>query len=602
MNKKKNYTKNHIVYSLVVNVIALFTALFIYKPHFEENDDAFLAMIAEGAYGTREVHLIYPNVILGYVYRFLYTAFPMIRWHSVIQYFFMFIALTAFTYVIRTVCTKAGHEDTGRFLPLVFILAVFHEVYVSLQYSKTVALVTVIGYVLILYVLYTRKVLKDIRKAADDKLNKKIGKAVRKESSAENILLTVIAYLLLMYGMLLRDSAFLLASFTALPLLLCDFAGNMKKEKGRRGREFLRYFVISLPMLCAFAVFFWVNDTAYNKDAAWKDFIEYNDTRTALLDYRYDLMDYNKYADRLRGLKINENDAYMYLTYQFGDDSVFTPDKMMAVLKGAPGRWTVIDCAKALAQHVYEDVLILDPIVMAVLIAAIYLVFSLIRKRDRNGLIILAVCLVVFAGALVYYEYCGRWSHRIVYATILVLAVELLCLIMTKGLAEKVSEGNTFAVNAVLTFIVVTCIAVLLGNRLDYNAYKRSGQDYDSMLASLKDDKDTLYIADTFTFQEACKYDVFRPYEQGSLDNFVTVGSWFVNSPVTRGITDRYGYSNPFAALVGKDSVGKSVLLIDNMYLDRKLKYLEDHYDKAFAYKALDKFGFTGYLIEVGDE
>jgi hypothetical protein len=171
---------------------------------------------------------------------------------------------------------------------------------------------------------------------------------------------------------------------------------------------------------------------------------------------------------------------------------------------------------------------------------------------------------------------------------------------MVRGLAGKAGSESTAMTNAVMTLIAIACIAVLMGNRIDYNSYRRSDRDYRAMLASLKDDKDTLYVADTFTFQVAYRYDVFRPYSPGSLDNFVTVGSWFVNSPVTRGITDRYGYSNPFAALAGKSSVGKSVLLIDNMYKDEKLKYLTDHYGKASAYKALEKYGFTGYLVEVG--
>ena len=600
MNKKKN--NNHIVYSLNVNTITLLIALFAYHPYFEENDDAFLAMIAEGAYGAREVHLIYSNVVLGYIYRALYSACPVIRWHSVLQYVFIFMALTAFTYVIRAVCTDMGHEETGSLLPIVFLLVVFHESYVSLQYSKTATLVCVAGYILILYALYRRRIFKDLKKAANDKLNKKIGKIDRdRQKTSGTLLITVIAYLLLLYGILLRGSSFMLASLVLLPLLVYDFAGNMKKGKGRRGRVFLRYFLAFLPVLAVFAGLTLADRAAYSRDAAWKDFMEYNNTRMDLLDYRYDLLDYNKYADRLEDMKISENDAFMYLTWQFGDDSVLSIDKMNEVLKGAPARWTVTDCLKALALHTYEDILIFNPLVLAILISVIYLVFSYIRKRDRGGLILLIASLVVFAGILVYYEYCGRWSHRIVFAAMLALAFELLCMIMTGGLSEKPGFESTAMADAVMTFLAIACIAVLLGNRLDYNSYRRNEQDYRAMLESLKDDKDTLYVADTFTFQRAYRYDVFRPYGQGSLDNFVTVGSWLVNSPITRGITDRYGYSNPFAALAGKDSVGKSVLLIDNMYKDEKLKYLNDHYDMASAYKAFDKYGFTGYLVEVGN-
>lgn len=603
MNRRKDTAQNHIVYSLIINTITLLVALFAYRPFFEENDDAFLAMIAEGAYGAREVHLIYSNVILGHIYRALYSVCPMIRWHSVLQYVFIFIALTAFTWVIKAVCTDMGHEDTGRLLPIVFLLAVFHESYVSLQYSKTATLTCVIGFILLLYALYRMKVLKDLNRAANDRLNKQIGKVIREKKGYENYLLIIAGYLLILYGMLLRDSSFLLSGLVLSPLLVCDFAGNIRKGKGSRGRIFLRYFTAFVPLLAAFLIFKWVDNAAYSSDAAWKDFMEYNDVRMDLLDYRYDLLDRNKYARRLDDFHINENDAVMYLTWQFGDDSVLTVDKMREILKGAPARWSVTDCFKALAMHVYEDVLVFDPLVMAILTSVIYLTFSLIMRRERNGLILHSACLVVFAGILVYYEYCGRWSHRIVYAAMLALAADLMCLILAGMTSDKAGgHGNTAMANAVITLIAIAAIAALLGNRLDNNAYRRGEQDYHAMLSSLKDDKDTLYIADTFTFQEAYKYDVFRPYGQGSLDNFVAVGSWFVNSPITRGITDRYGYSNPFKALAGRDSVGKSVLLIDNMYLDEKLEYLKDHYDKASARKTLDKYGFAGYLVDVGPD
>lgn len=585
MDKNKNKkTKKYIQYSLIINAITLLTAVFIYRPFFEENDDAFLSMIAEGAYGAREVHLIYANVILGYIYKALYTICPFIRWHSVLQYLFIFIALTAFSYLIQVICAEKGHEKTGRLLPIIFLLAVFHEAYVSVQYSKSATLVSAIAYVLILYGTLGRR-------TGGSKPEKQ-----EPAGSSGNTAIRVLAYILIVYGMLLRDSSFLLASLVMLPMLIYDFARNMKIAGGSRGKVFMKYFIAFAPVAVCFLIFTLVNKAAYNRDAAWKDFMEYNTVRMDFQDYRYDLLDYNKYASRLKQMGINENDAILYITWQFGDDSVLTREKMEEVLKDAPSRWTPVECIKALIQHVYEDVLVFDPLVIAFIISVIYLIFSLVRKHESGCFLMLILELVEFAGILVYYEYCGRWTHRIVFAAMLVLVVELMCLIAVKGLLDKPAAGeNLSMVRAVVTLMAVFCIAALLGNRFDYNSYKRSDTDYHAMLGSLKDNKDTLYIADTFTFQKAYRYDVFRPYEQGSLDNFAAVGSWFVNSPITKRITEKYGYSNPFTALAGKDSVDKSVLLIDNMYFNEKLTYLRDHYGDIDLEKTAEEFGFTIY-------
>ncbi len=584
MPKNKKKYKNYIQYSLIINAITLLAAVFIYRPFFEENDDAFLSMIAEGAYGAREVHLIYANVILGYIYKALYTICPFIRWHSVLQYLFMFIALTAFSYLIQVICAEKEHEKTGRLLPIVFLLAVFHEAYVSVQYSKSATLVSAIAYVLILY--------------GTSGWCTGGSKPEKQEQAGPsgNTAVRVLAYILIVYGMLLRDSSFLLASLVMLPMLIYDFARNMKTAGGSRGKVFMKYFIAFAPVAVCFLIFTLVNKAAYNRDAAWKDFMKYNAVRMDFQDYRYDLLDYNKYASRLKQMDINENDAILYITWQFGDDSVLTREKMEEVLKDAPSRWSPVECVKALIQHVYEDVLIFDPLVIAFIISVIYLIFSLVRKHESGCFLMLILELVEFAGILVYYEYCGRWTHRIVFAAMLVLAVELMCLIAVKGLLDKPAAGeNLSMVRAVVTLMAVFCIAALLGNRFDYNSYKRSDTDYHAMLGSLKDNKDTLYIADTFTFQKAYRYDVFRPYEQGSLDNFAAVGSWFVNSPITKRITEKYGYSNPFTALAGKDSVDKSVLLIDNMYFNEKLTYLRDHYGDIDLEKTAEEFGFTIY-------
>ena len=61
MGRVKNASVSRFVYSLILNVAVLCTAIFVFIPFFEENDDTHIAMIAEGAYSGREYHLIYVN-------------------------------------------------------------------------------------------------------------------------------------------------------------------------------------------------------------------------------------------------------------------------------------------------------------------------------------------------------------------------------------------------------------------------------------------------------------------------------------------------------------------------------------------------------------
>ncbi|MCR5421677.1 MAG: hypothetical protein K6E98_11770 [Lachnospiraceae bacterium] len=607
--------KKPVWFSIILNAVVLFAALFVYKPFFEENDDAFLAMIAEGAYGVKETHLIYSNILIGYLYKGLYTVLPKVRWHSVLQFVFLFMAFTTLTFVIRLIFDKKkGMARVGSLLSMVFVLGSFHELYVSVQYSKTAVFVCAVGYLLILY---------SLRCGSDD------GEDTKGEV---NKYLYIFGYIFLIYGMLLRDSSFLLATLLLIPLGMYEFFEIVMtgRKEGMYFKKLLR-FICSFALVCGcYLLSYGINNTSYNKNAGWKDFREYNNTRMELLDYRYDLLDHNKYEERLKGLGISSNDAFMYLTWQFGDDEVLDVDMMKKVLMNAPGRFSFTECCKALLKHIYEDVFIFDPMIIGVLMSGTILLLLLIlnnyinkderakEKKDagiKGRILSLIVETVVLAGIFFYYENCGRWSHRIVYAALLafyIIIIYHLSYIMTvkcdpvKDFNESARE-DSLVLAVALIMILLSGISVLLGNRFEYNEYKRSESDYKGFFNHIAENEKNLYIADTFTFQTAYKYEVFSAKEEGSLKNFVAVGSWFINSPITKEITGKYGYSNPFKALAGqkdggeeragmKDN-GNSVILVDNMSVKQKEEYLSEHYGEREAVMLMEEFGFKEYEI-----
>ena len=618
MNKTENKIYNPIWTSIALNAVALMASLFVYKPFFEENDDAFLSMIAEGAYGVREPHLIYTNIILGRIYRALYTLCPVIRWHSILQYIFLFTAMCALTTILlkprgRFFCHIFSSGIS--FLPIFLLLSISYEAYVSLQYSKTAALVSAIGYICLLYTFRPDW----STNAADDCI----------KPSADDASTRILACIFLIYGMLLRDSSFMLATLLLIPIGIFVLVKFCKKNtrKSAQIKVFIGFFT---AIGCLFLLFIYVDRAAYDKDAAWKDFMEYNGTRMQLLDYRYDLLDYNRYGSRLEGMGVSENDALLYLTWQFGDDQVLSTEKMEEILSGAPGRRINIDLVKGLAQHIYEDVLIFNPLVIGTLLIITAVLAMIVRKKDRGLLVTIISQLIIFAGVIVYYEYSGRWSHRIVFAAMMILTVSGVYLLASndrtpgnerpigemsdktltdnetsgsgisgRGSSAPVFTGGTMA--GIIVLLAISCLTVLLGNRLDYNAYRRSAQDYRAFLENTGASYDVLYITDTFTFQEAYRYDVFKPYAQGSLRNFAAVGSWYVNSPITKQITGRFGYGNPYLALAKvADDQGKNgeVILVDNMYVNEKMEFLKEHYGACEAEEIGEEFGFKMYRIK----
>lgn len=568
MKKLRQYFSNSIVFSLTVNAIVLLISALLFRPFFEENDDAFLAMIAEGAYGLRENHLIYVSSILGRLLILLYSVAPVIRWHCILQYLFLFLAY--FT-IIVVLC----RYRYGKLFSVLLLLCTFYESYVSLQYTKTATIVTATGY-LLLFEALRRK---------------------RKEGKFPAALI-MIGDILLLYGALLRNSAFLLAC----ALLLCTGLFELYrlyKETGKNlfFKKLIDYAVIFIPVLCLVLLLLAFDSQVYKEDENWNAFMKYNETRMALLDYRYDLLDYTANAVRLKSLGISENDALLYLTWQFGDDRVVNTPFMEDVLTGAKPRTVDTTLLKSFLSHLFEELYSLSALVSGLFCVFTLLILSAFtgdRTKKRSFLLYLIINAVILAVILFYYQYSGRWNHRVVSALFLAL---LLVLSYEGSIQEKEEEyGILKACLLAIAMVAFFNIGLLLDNQFTYRAYQREEPAYAKQLAALRKEKDTLFVMDMFTFQRAYQYDVFTAYEAGSLDNMVLAGSWYVNSPITKSITNNYGYTNPFEAL---EKGNGEVVLLDNYYSEEKAQYLSEHTKQTYkaVYEKTEN-GFDRYVIK----
>ncbi|MCR4923812.1 MAG: hypothetical protein K5931_07370, partial [Lachnospiraceae bacterium] len=378
----KRIKEDNLIFAFMINIMALISSLIFFRPFFEENDDAFIAMIAEGAFGKRDFHVIYPNALYGKLLSLLSALFPALRWHSIIQYILVFGALTAISFLIFEYSKKRG-------LGILFILASFYELYVSLQYSKTALAASTAGFALIL-----DEVLRAFDKGRRLDLKRLIP-----------------ASLLLFFGALLRDSSFFLAGIFALSALLTGAFSRLLKREGRERMGLLTVNCLKafLPIiLLVFACIFY-NKGLYDSDSEWKSFISYNKSRMELLDYRYDLMDFNGNEKLLREEGISENDALLYLTWQFGDDKVIPKEKMSGLVKKGEKRPFDISLLKAFAFNIYKDIFNITPLLVFTLML-IVLSFAEGFRRGKGGRLLLfetALFLCIYFMLLFYFQYSG---------------------------------------------------------------------------------------------------------------------------------------------------------------------------------------------------
>ena len=330
--------------------------------------------------------------------------------------------------------------------------------------------------------------------------------------------------------------------------------------------------------------------------------MDYNSARMDLLDYRYDLLDYNAYGQELKENGISENDAIIYLTWQFGDDNVLNTEALKSIVETGNKKKVDISLIKAFAADIFKECFRISPLIISLIFIYVILILRC-RNNPLEGSFVftfVAASILLLAGILFYYEYSGRFSHRIVYALfICIFTFGIMVLSDSDNIPEENVDIDSSGIIVVISICVFLNIGLLLGNRFDYEAYKREMPDYKGVFSEMDNNRDKLFVADTFTFQEAYKYDVFKSFGLGSLDNFVAVGSWYVNSPITRSILSQYGYSNPYEAL-GENDV--NVVLVDNCYPEEKAKFLGEHYNgDYFAEELTDCFeadyGFNYYRM-----
>jgi len=595
MNKASKFEWKKFIVAVLINVIILLVALFVFHPFFEENDDLQLCMIAEGAFGNREWHLIYANVVLGKLYVLLGSIFTNIRWHIVLQYGFIFTGYVFLSYVL-------SKHKRGLFLSIVAILSTFYEMYVSIQYTKTAAFCCVAGFVLIFE--YVRN------KTSYENANSTVATIKVGRNSAENKLFIVIAYILIIYGSLLRPESFYIA---AVPTLA---AGIIELLRTKNIKAYLFGFV---PVFVLVMLLSFMNTKVYSMDESWSEFMEYNKARMELNDYRYDILDYSKYSEELKKLNVSENDAIAILTYQFGDDEVLSLERFREIRAPFSNREFGYKTFANLFENLINELNKAYTLLMGIFATILVLVASIVTDRSKSSpgfikdsmrKLAYFVMLIIFCGAAtVYFQYSGRFSHRLIGA-IFIPAIFVTAYIIDSVYIRDNDSKIVFGGNKNdITFKVCLIVSVILIG-MNGLVYKANIDDFVKMstinspmlreLYEISKDKESLYVGDTFTFNDVYKYEVFNIFDIGQLENYVNCGSWYINSPITKQITYKYGYVNPITAIRSGDD---NVFLLDNGNTECKLLFLKEHYGKVYeAVKLENRGGIDIYHVQEKDK
>ena len=98
---KDKLTNNKFIVSLLINLTFLFLALLFCDMKYEVSDDFIMDAILSGALGHNyNEHLLFSNILYGYLLKFLYSITKKISWYFVFQVVICFVSLTSLCYIV----------------------------------------------------------------------------------------------------------------------------------------------------------------------------------------------------------------------------------------------------------------------------------------------------------------------------------------------------------------------------------------------------------------------------------------------------------------------------------------------------------------------
>ena len=528
---KQKYRK--ISVALISNLLILGAMAAFMRPSFETNDDIVFAELGSGLRGVKDAHLVFQNYGLGMIYRLLYGVTGRLPWYTIVQYMILFAAFTVVTYVL---ISRLG-EISGLCLFVILACGFGYEGYIHLQFTKTAGIAAAAAVFLLLYLLEQEK--------------------YSWWGIAGGILLAVIAY---MY----REDQFwascgLMAG--AGLLFLFDLRKYRNKKLRRLGICVLTFGVL---LLSVFGVDRW--DSSKYRSAEWKEYQEFNQLRSELLDYGFP--DYDSNQEIYEELGISREAYELYKSWNFNDTEKFDTEVMKKLVDLKQKRPLTIRTVTAFLRRFPSDLLRMPMFYFFAVFAVLWL---LCGKKDVCSVIsVLAECLLLVA-VYFYLYYQGRYMVNRVDVGLWFSA----CLVML----WIFSSGEVRYMNTKVS-VLLCMICVVLGQFMMYKDWRLATSSIPearvsqrAVLETIGTDKEHTYLAKSVMLSEIVCYGPFDRMPENLLDNVYWFGGWECRTPgYTRAMEVR-GIINPYRDVVNNENV---YLVDDN--IDLTLKYIRQYY------------------------
>jgi hypothetical protein len=541
---------NKLIASIILNML-LFSFFFLFfTPKFESNDDVSMMSIASG-YFLEEPNefLIFINIIIGKLMKYLYTIMPIYNWYVILFYSLQFFSMVVIFYVVL----KHRGVVYNYLLYIAFFIFMVIPFLALLQFTTTAFLAGSSGMLLLI------------------SLND------GSQSNRSWIPVSAGIFLVVVSGLLRVNILFLVLLLFA-PFLMSIII---------KTRSVLNI----IPIIIAAALFlgavYYNNISYYNENAHWRYYQDYNALRAQLTDYPYYAWDENT-SKIYEDVGWSENDVAMFRSWSFADEDIFSLEDLTYIVSNiSPSRGvneTLITFNKSMSYIGRTRLLF----------AGAFFIFALSFTRREEKLILIATVLMAIAASM-YFSYYGRLPFRIIFP--LVYTVGLVSLyyltmchniIIYKVKILSSQKAFLFAISAIYIISVIPFFAINARS----SASNKDRQDEMNIILYELSSQEYIYArwAGVLNTQPI---PTFYTNSGRDLKQFA-VGGWIVPSPHHRVILAKYSIENVYYALLREN-----VLLIARPEVLGLLeRFMNENYGLNIKIEpALDVKSTTAYRV-----
>lgn len=548
MSKKR--VKAALGIMLLINTLVLLWSVLGYGITYEVDDDVSMAAILAGAYGESSPYIVYGNIIYGYILQLFYQI-PgnFLNWLVIIHYGMMYLAYNAIGYVL----IKRLGPVKGSLFFYSFEAAFCYGTYLIYTFTRVSGFTIAAAYVLLFYSMVTEE--RDRWAAA------------------------FLGIFLAIYGSFSRFMPFFMISAFAAGGWLYLGVKSWKEPSARLSflKKSIPFFIMAL---CVFGGQLF-SDYMYQNNEGWKEYLEYNELRSALLDYG--VPDYERNRKEYQEMGISENDYYSLCNWDFADPEKFSKETLENIL--------ALEETESVFREQTAEIW-KNCLVWAVSYPAIYVWILLLYVWAVGRRRIIAVWIVLVGlGEIFYLQMIGRAPDRVTFIICLGMALGLLALAERESWERIPAWANRVGIAGVLgAAVIVTPIrpSDLARRAVYYNRVDVLGWFQDLQ------NTDNLYLWDVREYRLLLdSYGVLMAMNPGISDNSVCLGGWLVESPIRNAILEAHGVSNSFQALL----TDPDVFLAGSHNIQSKLQYLRENYEESANYSIYETGVSTIYAF-----